>query len=97
MAKLFISEFNNTARDARGNEIHIPPFPPRAEQAVDFTAGATQSAAFGADTRYVRLVADEACNYAVGPSPTATTNSAYLPANVVEYISVPPAEKISVI
>jgi hypothetical protein len=48
----------------------------------------------------VRLVADPACWIEVGVNPTAVADSAgavYLPAGVVEYIDVPPGQRIAAI
>lgn len=98
MAKLYISEYSVISRDSRGNEIHIPSLPAVAEQAIDFTAGETDSQPFNENTRYIRIVSDETCNFVVAPSaPTATTNSAFLPPNVVEYFGVQPGHILSVI
>lgn len=73
-----------------------------------FTIGTTQTVAvgatsasiataFGAYTTVVRLCSTTACHVAVGASPTATTSSAYLPANVEWFIEVAPGQRVAVI
>lgn len=64
---------------------------------VTVSGTAASSAAFGANTHLVRLVADVGVSYAVGQSPTATANNSYLPANTIEYLVVQPGHKVSFI
>lgn len=60
------------------------------------SVGATN--AFGNETYQVRLSADSACNYSIGDgTQTATTSSPFLPANVIEYVTVTPGQKIAAI
>lgn len=62
--------------------------------------GASSSAvgnAFGSGIHVIRIVATEDTHYAIGQSPTATTSDSFLPALVVEYISISPGEKIAFI
>jgi hypothetical protein len=63
------------------------------------TAGASSaaSAAFGTQTRYLRLCANTAVHYAVNASPTASTSTPYLPAHVIEIVKVTPGQKIAAI
>lgn len=56
-----------------------------------------QSTAFAEDTRFLLLVADEACRVKVGANPTATSTDTLLPANVPFYFGVNRGEKISAI
>lgn len=65
-------------------------------QAVAFTTSSSQSSAFGAATRIVRLVATVDCHVAFGSNPTATTSSPLLPAGSVEYVAVTPGHKVAV-
>lgn len=67
---------------------------PAASQAVTFTTSA-QSAAFAADTKFIRVVADAAAHIAVGDNPTATATSMFLPANSVEFFGVKGGDKIA--
>ena len=55
---------------------------------------------FGAQTRQLRLVANSACHYRVYDvtgTATVTTADPFLPANVLEYTTVNPGQKISAI
>ena len=71
-------------------------------QAVAYTGtAATVANAFGAQTYQIRLAANSACHYLVSEAanvvlPTVSTG-AYLPANWMEFITVNPGQKISVI
>lgn len=56
-----------------------------------------QSAAFAGGTMFVRLCADVVCHYAIGESPVATTSSARLPADTIEYRAVRGGQKIAAI
>ena len=70
-------------------------------QAVAYTGTAATSSAFGTQTYQIRLAANSACHYLVSETsnvvlPTVATG-AYLPAQWVEYVTVSPGQKISVI
>lgn len=74
----------------------------RPDTAQEITTGAASARTanpFGDQTHVVRLCATAACRYAIGipASVAAVATSAYLPANVVEYIQVRPGEKIAAI
>ena len=97
MAKLWITEFQFIGSDATNARPQVAYHPPLATQTPITLGATTQSAAFNADTRFVRLRADGICHYVVGSNPTATTNDTPLDANVVEYIGVPAGMKIAVI
>lgn len=60
-----------------------------------FTGSSAQSAAVDDTTFVVRLVATTDCFVALGANPTATTSSAYLPAGIVEYVSITPGHKVA--
>ena len=67
-------------------------------RALTFTATSAQSTAVDASTRIVRLVSTQACFFLIGANPTAAANtSVYLPANVVQYVSIPGGSKIAAI
>jgi hypothetical protein len=66
-------------------------------QDVDFTAGATQSAAFGEATSIIALRSDVNCAIAIGANPTATTADYPLTANTLTWVEVAPGAKLSVI
>lgn len=98
MPKLWITEYAAAGSDAMGTPLAIARHPPVAVQTpVDFTGTSTQSAAFAATTRFVRLRSDATCHFVVGVNPTATTNSTPIDANSAEYFEVPAGQKLAVI
>jgi hypothetical protein len=71
---------------------------PGTHQSVAFTGTAgTITNALTAGNYMVRVVATSACYIAIGGAPTATAAGVYLPANVPEYFTLSPGEKISAI
>jgi hypothetical protein len=94
MAKLYISEYS-AVRVSEGGLAQVGKEPAIEQTPVTFTS-ATLSAAFGDDTRIVRLVADADAWLLFGDSPVATANSKFLPANVIEYFGVNAGQKVSV-
>lgn len=71
-------------------------------QAVAYTGTAAAiTNAFGAQTYQIRLAANSACHYLVSEAANVVaatvTNGSFLPNNWVEYITVSPGQKISVI
>lgn len=84
MAKVYITEYARQALDARGL-VMAPEEPPLATQVLDTTAGVQQSAAFNAETRFVRIHTDGIISYLFGTNPTATTGNARMAANQTEY------------
>ena len=66
---------------------------------ITLTTASTTSAAFGANTRYIRVNANGICNFLIGPAgqTTASTASARLAANVTEYFGVAPGQVFSCI
>ncbi len=108
MAKLHVSEYNailkadvgeaSTTDGVAKADVAVAQAvkePAIAEQAVTFTT-ATQSSAFNAATKIVRVAADAQCYIAFGANPTATANSKLLPSFGVEYFGVTPGDKVSV-
>jgi len=93
---LYISEFEQIIRTTVGNVVAAQ-CPPHAQQKVDFTAGATQSAAFNVRTKFVRLHAEAICSVAFGSNPTATNAMLRLTAGQTEYFGVNAGDKLSVI
>lgn len=97
MAKLYISEFNDV-NVRQGALTPIVPGVASVEQTpVTITGTSAQSAAFGAESRIVRLHTDVVCSVLFGSSPTATANSRRLAANQTEYFRVNPGDKVAVI
>lgn len=68
---------------------------PVSTEKLALSTTAASAAAFSSDTSVVRIIADQGCYYSVDG--TATTSSAYLPANYIEYIKVEAADTLSVI
>lgn len=93
MAVLYITEYAAISIP----EAPIAPGEAIASQTVAIGGSSTQSSAFNAQTRYVRLHTDAICSIAFGASPTATTSTARMAANTTEYFSVTPATKVAVI
>lgn len=98
--QMSITEFLNVG-NAGGNftqPLEVAMTPPVIDQgSVNFSGGATASAAFNAQTRFVRLVCDVQCSVAFGANPTATTSNMVLPAGLPEYFGVIAGQKVSVI
>ncbi len=62
--------------------------------AYDSSVGITN--AFGPGTYQLRLVSNSGCCYRIGDgAQTATIADPYLPANVVEYVTVSPGQRIA--
>ena len=96
MAKLYISEYDDI-NVRQGVLTPIVVEPALVEQTPVVIGSETDSAAFSARTRIVRLHADAICSVLFGASPTATTNSKRLAADQTEYFRVNPGDKVSVI
>lgn len=96
MAVLYISEYDNVARDNIGT-VQAGQEPAIATQTVAISGGSTQSSAFNANTKFVRIHTDAICSVKFGSNPTATSTSARLAANQTEFFGVRPGEKVAVI
>lgn len=95
MATLYVTEFTSLGNADNGQPQIARR--PGTTQTVAIGASSTQSAAFNAATRFIRLHTDAICSTAVSDNPTATTASERMPADAVEYFSVRPGDKIAVI
>lgn len=76
----------------------VPALAQGVTQKVTISGTSAQSAAFGGNTRAIRIVADTDIWYLIALDPTAATagtNSSFLPANVVEVKKVTPETKIA--
>lgn len=97
MSLLYIEEYDTTALGLRGG-VMAAQQPPVAVQIVDYSSGsAVQSAAFGVNTRFVRLHCDVPCSRLFGDNPTALVTSGRMAAGDTEYSGVTPGSKVSVI
>lgn len=93
-----VIEYQFLASDSLGNVIPTGREPAAVVQTPVAIGGvSTQSAAFGSNTRLVRLHTDAACRVAFGENPTATANSMRLAANSTEFFGVIPGQKVAVI
>lgn len=97
MPKLYIAEYASQAVDAGLATPPIPQTPALAQQVIDFAGTSLQSAAFNANTRFVRLHTDGVCHVLFGANPTATTSNARMDAGQTEYFGVVPGHRVAVI
>ena len=98
MALLDISEYPRMQTPNIGQAVPVGLEPALAFQQITFTT-ATASAAFGASTRLVRIVADGICRVRFSTAGTAVTAATGFRMNlgVPEYFNVSPGDKLSVI
>lgn len=87
MATLWITEVSEIGSMKGGEKIQAVKMPPVAEQTVTFTT-TTQSAAFNADTKAIRVLSDANAHLSFGANPTATTANMKVIANVAEYFTI---------
>ena len=68
-------------------------------QIIAYDGNVAVTNAFGAQTRQVRLDANSACHYQIGDGTqtASVTTSPFLPANLSEYVTVAPGQRISAI
>jgi hypothetical protein len=96
MATLWIREYRDSGVAGAGRPIPVAAEPGTDQTPVTFTTS-TQSAAFGATTRFITIIGSAAFHYVVGSNPTATTNALKVPADVPHDIAVTAGHKIAVI
>jgi hypothetical protein len=97
MAKLYITEYDNLARDTRNFVIPAGQEPALVEQTIDIGESSVASLEFGSATQFVRIHTDAICSIDFGVSPTATTGSKRMAADTTEYFGVLPGYKVAVI
>jgi hypothetical protein len=97
-SRVWISEFSAlTATQSGGSSGQMAALPAKVIQStLDISASAQTSAAFNAETRYVRVICEVQCAIR-GDGVTATTSSILMPALSTEYFGVVPGSTISVI
>lgn len=95
MANLYISEYSSLATDPNAMGVPVGSEPSEATQKVSYTT-ATQSSAFGGNTRFVRVIADADAHLLFGANPTATASHMLVKANTAEYFGVEATQKVSV-
>ncbi len=87
MATCKISEYANLSQDASGKPVPVAAEPAIATQTVTYTTS-TASAAFNAQTRVIRIVADAKAHFVVAATPTADADDPYVAADASEYFGV---------
>lgn len=92
MATLWVREYRSTV----GGVPNAAQEPGTDQTPVTFTTS-TQSAAFGAATRFIAITADANFHFAVGANPTATTGALRVTSGAVIYIGVVPGQKVAAI
>ncbi len=76
MATLYVTEYVEMAKDASGRIIPAGQEPAIATQTVAIGGSSTQSSAFNAKTKFIRVANDtQVCSIAFGANPTATASS----------------------
>lgn len=83
-----ISEYENLVNDRNGRAVPVALEPAITTQEVTYTASA-QSAAFNANTRFVRIICDAKAHFVFGANPTAAATDPYLATDAAEYFAVP--------
>lgn len=96
MATVYVAEFTIVTTLA-GVPTSIALQAPIAEQTVAITGSSTQSNAFNAATRFIRVHTDAICSIKVGADPEASATTERMAAGQTEYFGVSPAHKIAVI
>jgi hypothetical protein len=97
-SRVWVSEFTVlTATQSGGAAGQMAALPAKVIQStLDISGGAQSSAAFNAETRFIRVICEVQCAIR-GDGVTATTSSILMPAFSPEYFGVQPGSTISVI
>lgn len=96
MAVLYISEYQEQVLDLAGRHVLAGKEPAIAEQHVAIGASSAASAAFNANTSFVRVHTDAICSILFGTSPTAVATSKRMAANTTEFFGVQPGASVKV-
>lgn len=97
MATLYITEFKGLGTDITGSSVACGIHPPVTTQTIAIGGTSTQSSAFNAATKVIRVHTDVICSVAIATNPTAAATSPRMAAGQTEYMSVVPGDKIAVI
>lgn len=98
MATLYVTEYAEDGHGPSGStRFAVAEAPGLAGQTITISGSSTQSAAFNANTRLIRVHTDAICSLAMGTNPTATTAMKRMAADQTEYWGVVPGDKIAVI
>lgn len=97
--KLFITEYAGPPQGPNGSIIMCGAEPPVATpQVIDFSGGATASAAFNAKTTFIRVHTNAICSLRFSTAGTAATTSyPRMAASSTEFYGVQPGDKVNVI
>lgn len=94
MATLYICEYSDVLHGPGESSVGMEP---GTDQTPITISTSSQSLAFKANTRLVRIHTDAICSIVFGANPTATTSNKRLPANQTEYFGVVPGMKLAVV
>jgi hypothetical protein len=97
MAVLYITEYISQAIDGLNNTLAAGKEPAVAQQTIAIGAGSVASAAFNAQTKFVRVHTDAVCSIKFGTAPVAVATAQRMAANATEFYGVVPGDKIAVI
>lgn len=99
MANLYVTELAGLQVTPNSNVIPAAVMPAVASQTLLIGAASVSSAAFQAPTQILRLLTEANCFVDINTTPTASTNTIPLIANIPEYVQVPRGKsfKIAVI
>jgi len=86
---LYVTEYADAYHGGSTDQASFVTEPANADQAIDFTAGATASSAFKNNTRLVRITSNAICSVLFGTNPTATVNNSRMAAGTERIIGVP--------
>lgn len=96
MSKLSVTQFDSIARVSSGSLL-CPQTPFISTEDVDTSATSSQSSAFAANCRFIRVVSDANLRITFGVDPTATATSMPIRADQPEYFAVAPGLKLAAI
>jgi len=96
MAFVYITEYAEVPQ-LNGESLSIGTEPGVAEQQVAIAAGSTQSSAFNAKTKFIRVHTDAIVSIKIGANPTAVNTAHRLAANQTDFYGVAQGDKLATI
>lgn len=96
MATVYIREYARIGRDLNSIDVQSGVEPGLVNQTVAIGGSSVQSAAFNAQTRFVRIHTDAICSILFGTNPTAVAGSGRMAANSTEFFAVDPGSNLKV-
>lgn len=94
---VYVTEYAGQGTDRGGRSTPVAKTPALVDQKLTASGSSSQSAAFNADTRLIRVHADEIVSISIGTNPTATTSTARMAAGQTEYFDVQGGDRIAII